>query len=116
FKDDPLRVLRAFSLRAIFDLKIEKQTLAQIKKDRDLLRNVSVERVRDEFFKILESDKTDMIFREMDHLEVLEKVIPQIRVMYGVTQGGYHHLDVWKHTLEALKQFEDVLKEFKNYK
>lgn len=116
FKDDPLRMLRAYSLRAIFDFKIAPKTIAQIKKDKDLLREVSIERVRDELFKIFESEKTDIVLKEMDKIGLLEKIIPQLRVMYGVTQGGYHHLDVWNHTLEAVKQLEGVFKEYEGNK
>jgi putative nucleotidyltransferase with HDIG domain len=34
--------------------------------------------------------------------------------MYGVKQGGYHHLDVWKHSLEVLRQFEMIVDDMKN--
>ena len=43
FRDDPLRLLRAFSLSAILDFKIEPQTLAQIRREKNLLRGVSYE-------------------------------------------------------------------------
>jgi putative nucleotidyltransferase with HDIG domain len=33
--------------------------------------------------------------------------------MRGVKQGPYHHLDVWRHTLETIKQLEILLKELK---
>jgi len=42
---------------------------------------------------------------------LLEQVIPQLTVMERVHQGGYHHLDVWRHSLEVVHQFEELLKE-----
>ncbi len=111
FDDDPLRMLRAYSLRALLNFKITPQTLTQIKKKKDLIRQVSCERIRDEFFKVLESELSAQVIAEMDKSGLLEKIIPQIRVMFGCKQGGYHHLDVWKHTLEALVQLEKVFNE-----
>jgi putative nucleotidyltransferase with HDIG domain len=114
FQEDPLRVLRAFSLQAVLGFKIEPATLKQIKKDLALIRRAAYERVRDEFFKILESERASDNIRMMDKLGLLEKIIPQVSVMYNCQQGGYHHLDVWPHSLEVLTQMEHVFAEYKN--
>ena len=113
FKEDPLRILRAFSLMAVLDFRIEKHTKDQIKKDSHLLRNISYERITGELFKILNSDNTYKVLTLMDEVEVLDKVIPQVSVMYGCDQGEYHHLDVWKHTLECIKQFDNLVCQIK---
>ena len=112
FRDDPLRILRAFSLKAMLDFRIERETLQRIKKEKDLLSGVSFERVRDELFKILLSPRAAATLKHMDRTGVLERVIPQVHVMYGVHQGGYHHLDVWPHSLETVAQFERIIGEF----
>lgn len=114
FKDDPLRLLRAYSLQAVFGFKIEAKTLKRIRKDVRLIRSVSVERVREELFKILSSSRAFETLRDMDKSGLLVAVVPQLVVMFGVKQGGYHHLDVWKHSLEVLRQLERVFEEFKN--
>jgi putative nucleotidyltransferase with HDIG domain len=111
FKDDPLRLLRAYSLKAQLGFKIEERTLACIKVQRALIRKVSAERVREELFKILASPCAAAVIKGMDRDGMLFEVIPQVRVMYGVKQGGYHHLDVWPHSLEVLVQLEKLLKE-----
>jgi putative nucleotidyltransferase with HDIG domain len=114
FKEDPLRLLRSFSLRAQLDFTIEAKTLAQIKKDTPLLRNVARERILDEFFKVLQSPRAADNLRAMDKISLLEQVIPQITIMYRVKQGGYHHLDVWPHSLETVAQLENVFVEYAN--
>lgn len=111
FKEDPLRMLRAFSLQALLDFKIDQTTLAQIKKNKKLLHSVSPERIREEFLKILTTQNAYKNLVQMDKIGFLEEVIPQITVMFKCAQGGYHHLDVWKHTLEAVKQMERVFDE-----
>jgi putative nucleotidyltransferase with HDIG domain len=113
FKDDPLRLMRAFSLQAMLGFKIESKTAAQIKKDLDRIGDVSMERVRDELFKILESPRAFAVLTAMDKIGLLEKVIPQLAVMFNVQQGGYHHLDVWKHSLEVVNQLEKILEDAK---
>jgi len=50
--------------------------------------------------------------RQMDKLGLLEIIIPQVAIMYQVRQGGYHHLDVWGHTLSALDELEKLIVEF----
>lgn len=115
FKDDPLRVLRGFSLSATLGFKIEKDTLAKIRKSGDLLKAVSYERIRDELFKILESPRAALTLKAMDKAKVLDKVIPQLKVMYNSKQAGtYHHLDVWPHSLEVVVQLDGVIEQMSN--
>ena len=114
FKDDPLRVVRAFSHKALLGFSIDKKTLAQIKKDLHLLRNISYERIREELFKILSSECAAENLKAMDGIGLLEQIIPQVSVMFNVTQGTYHHLDVWPHSLETVVQLEGVFKEVKD--
>jgi len=111
FREDPLRMMRAFSLRATLGFKIEQKTLDQIKRDKDLICQVSYERIRDELFKILETKKAAEILKAMDRAGLLEKIIPQIRVMYRCKQGTYHHLDVWPHSLETAAMLEGVFRQ-----
>ena len=112
FQEDPLRIMRAYSLQAQLGFKIERATAAQIKKDRELIRVPAAERIREELFKIFESPRAAAALRALDRAGLLERVIPQITVMYGVRQGTYHHLDVWPHSLETVAQVEKVFEEY----
>ena len=109
FKDDPLRLLRAFSLQASLGFKIDAKTKMQVKKDAHLISQVAAERIREEIFKVLASSRSYETLLGMDKIGLLPQVIPQITVMYGVKQGGYHHLDVWRHTLEVIAQIEKIV-------
>lgn len=110
-EEDPLRIVRAFSLSSILNFKIEPKTLKKIKEQKDKIPTVAYERIRDEFFKILELEDSIRWIKLMDRHGVLEKIIPHINVMRNVTQGAYHHLDVWNHSLEAVLQLERLFKE-----
>jgi len=53
FADDPLRVLRAVRFAGALGFTIEPHTLQHIQQDRNLLPQISPERIRDEFLSIL---------------------------------------------------------------
>ncbi|MFA5410585.1 MAG: HD domain-containing protein [Candidatus Omnitrophota bacterium] len=113
FDDDPLRILRAFSLAAIFAFKIDKETMKLIRLKKKKLSGVSFERIRDELFKILDSSCAYEYLAALDKLKILKIIIPEAEPMRGVNQGPYHHLDVLKHSLETVRQIELIIEGFK---
>ncbi|MDD3374381.1 MAG: HD domain-containing protein [Candidatus Omnitrophica bacterium] len=112
FAEDPLRMLRGFSLQAVLDFKIEAKTKAQIKKDLLLISQVARERVREEFFKILSSKNAYKNLKQMHSIGLLERIIPQIASMRYISGGGYHHLSLMDHSFESVRQVEKCFLEF----
>lgn len=110
FGEDPLRILRAFSFGCALNFELTRDTLAKARQERNRISGVSDERIRDELFKILDTPSAYATFAILDKIKVLEIIFPQIKPMRGIGQGPYHHLDVWQHTLETLRQFELILK------
>jgi len=113
FKEDPLRILRAFSFSCMLGFNLDKETLRLAKKEKHLISGVSSERVREELFKIFDSRTAHASLVTLDKLKILEIIFPEIKPMRGIGQGPYHHLDVWQHTLETLYQFELLLQAVK---
>ena len=109
FDDDPLRILRAFSLSSLLNFGITAKTLKLIKKKKNKLKMVSSERIRDELFKILSSKRGHQFLCSLDRYKILELIIPEVKELYQIDQGRHHHLDVWKHTLETVNQLEKIL-------
>lgn len=116
FDEDPLRILRLFSLSAIFGFKIEEKTLKLAALKRNKLSGISFERIRDELFKVLDTPFAFEYILKLDDLKILKKIIPEIEVMRGVAQGPYHHLDVLRHSLESLRQIEILIRDLKSNK
>jgi len=110
FKEDPLRILRGFSLCAQFGFTFDEKTLMQASIDARTLKKVAAERKREELKKILTSSCAHDQITEMDRRNILEVVLPQVCKLKDIDQGGFHHLDVWEHSLETLAQFEKLLK------
>ncbi len=103
---DPLRILRGFSFVANYDFRIAARTLNLFSRHKSLIKRVSKERVNEELFKILKAPNSYKTIAAMDKLKIIDEFIPEIKRMRGLHQGTYHHLGVWKHSLETLRQFE----------
>lgn len=71
FRDDPLRLVRAFRFAATLGFRIETETLAAIPNHLPLLASVAGERVRDEIFRILQVSGAGSSFREMGNAGLL---------------------------------------------
>ena len=109
FRQDPLRLLRAFRLAAELGFAIHGETLEKVTRDGALLGTVSGERVRDEIFRILEVSPCHPVIEAMDGVGLLGQVFPEMAAMKGIEQDGYHALDVWSHTMLCLKELESLL-------
>ena len=114
FSEDPLRILRAFSYACMLGFSIDKETFALAKKERAKLSKISFERIRDELFKILDSKNSYDYIVMLDEQKIIEILFPELKSMRGIGQGPYHHLDVWQHTLESLRQMDLLFKQTKN--
>jgi len=114
FAQDPLRILRAFSFSSVLGFKLDSYLVKSAKTQAKKLKQVSAERVRDELFKILDAKLAYPAIAALDKIKIMEVIFPEIRKMRGIGQGPYHHLDVWQHTLETLKQLELLSIELKN--
>ncbi|MFA5117667.1 MAG: HD domain-containing protein [Candidatus Omnitrophota bacterium] len=113
YDEDPLRILRAFSLSAIFEFAIDKETLRRAIVKRKKLSAVSPERVRDELFKVFSSHRAYESLVSLEKNKLLELIVPEIKPLQKLDQGQYHHLDVLGHTLETVKHLELIFQEFR---
>jgi putative nucleotidyltransferase with HDIG domain len=112
---DPLRILRAVRHAATLHFSIEEATLSEMKNRAGLLRGVSAERVWAELLLILETDRSAYYFRKMDELGILEVLFPEIMPMKACTQNGYHHKDVWEHSLLVMENVEHILSDLAGF-
>lgn len=102
FGEDALRMLRAIRFAAKLGFTIEEKTLKAIGKKAPLLAKISRERVRDEFFRILETSYPADGVRMIISTELMKEIIPELLEGAGVEQGGHHKLTVLEHELQSL--------------
>jgi putative nucleotidyltransferase with HDIG domain len=107
--EDPVRMLRAVRLAAEMDLRLEARTAAWIIQRAHTLPRVAVERVRDEFVRILAAPAAASHVHVLDELTLLVQVIPAIGPLRGQPQSPPHRFDVWWHTLLVLEAVEGVV-------
>jgi len=109
FESDPVRVLRVIRLAVQLEFMIERETREAAREAGPLLENVSAERVRDEFMKILEGRKPAAALRAMESLGLLNKVVPELASLKDVTQSPPHIYEAWQHTLAVVGYLDDLL-------
>ncbi|MGQ9631506.1 MAG: CCA tRNA nucleotidyltransferase [bacterium] len=107
FDDDPLRILRGVRLGAELGFSIDGGTLELMGRKSHLLREVAGERIRDELCKILSVPASRGAILTLDSIGAIRVVMPELWATKGVTQNNFHHLDVWEHSLESLRQLEE---------
>ena len=74
--DDPIRVLRAVRLSVQFNLRLDPETVSDLRLHAPGLSQSSRERIRDEFFKLLGLDRSTRGLRVLRHLGALGEIIP----------------------------------------
>ncbi len=105
FRDDPLRMLRGVRFAAVlgFDLAPEASRAMERLHSRLGPPVVSVERIADEFWKMLVAARPRLALELLDQHGLLPRVLPELSATHGVAQGGYHDDDVFHHTLRTVE-------------
>lgn len=108
-REDPLRMLRAVRFAARFGFVLDPGLLAAIESQAGDLEFVSRERWLMELDEMLDSESGRATAVSMDLLRntgLLEIVLPELAPLAserGMSQGPWHHLDAWQHTLNVLE-------------
>lgn len=102
FQEDALRMLRAVRFSVQLDFAVSYETMQSIAENKDLIKNVSFERIREEFTKIIESRNSMQGIGLLQKLGLIKYIIPELEEGIGCEQGGAHKYDVFVHLLEAL--------------
>ena len=111
FKEDGLRAFKACRLASQLDFEIEEETFSAIKESLPVAKQVSMERVRDEFMKLLlNSPKPSKGIELMRQTGLLNIFLPELLEGYGVEQKLFHAHDVYTHSIRTCDFAEDSVK------
>lgn len=111
FKEDGLRAYKACRMAAQLGFDIEEETLKAISQSLPVAAQVSMERVRDEFMKmLLNSSKPSIGIELMRKTGLLELFMPELLEGYGVVQRKFHADDVYYHSLKTCDVAPDRIK------
>lgn len=103
FGEDGLRILRAVRLASELGFEIEKQTRTAIVSGSSFIRNISQERIRDEFSRIIMSKSPENGLILCQELGILKEFLPELERAVGIKQNKAHSYDVWTHLLKSLQ-------------
>ena len=107
FKEDALRMLRAIRFSTTLGFAVTHETFEAISSNKALLVQISGERIRDEFIKIIDSDAPASGVDLLQKSGLLAYIIPELEEGIGCDQKGAHIYDVYEHLLHALKHAAD---------
>lgn len=111
--EDALRIMRMVRQAAELGLSIDRECIEAAKKYSEQLLNISVERIRDEFDKILVADikypklkinnPPSSALEKLVEIGAMQYIIPEILDMIGCEQNPKYHInDVFLHTMSAV--------------
>ncbi len=107
FEEDALRIMRAVRLAAELDFLIEEETQVAMLKKASQLGKISKERIRDEFVRILNSNKPMKALILAQSIGILHYISPELEKGIGVEQNQAHSFDVFEHNMRALQHAAD---------
>ncbi len=107
FFEDGLRILRAIRFHVELNFPLDPETEKSILENKDILENVSRERIRDEFTKIILSDNPSGGMLVLKKLGLVRFIASELEESYDIEQNQAHSYDVWTHLIKTLQHSAD---------
>jgi tRNA nucleotidyltransferase/poly(A) polymerase len=99
FSEDPLRIVRAARICAVYGFTTEASTFQAMRQKVGALKSVSGERVREEILKILRADHTSSGFEILKNVGALDKLLPGLTAHDGSETCLTTDESIYRHTL-----------------
>jgi len=102
FGDDPLRMLRLFRFMATIGFSPDPDALASVTRMADRLSIVSVERIRDEFDKLLVGEDVAAALELLVESGLADVFVPELPALALEQDPVHRHKDVLAHTIAVV--------------
>lgn len=101
FQEDALRIMRCFRFASQLGFSMEEATFRKAFSMAELLHHIAVERLREEFVKLLCGVDAEKVLRKGRN--VIAVFIPEIKASFDCLQNNpYHKYDVYEHIVHAV--------------
>ncbi len=114
FVDDPLRMLRLFRFLSKTGFSSSDELFYYIKQNHKMLGKCSKERINTELMKLFEGDFCSETLLKLDETGILEFLFPYFKEIKKIPPNTHHHLDLFHHLIETVRQIELHIKEEKS--
>lgn len=111
FVDDPLRLLRVYRFQALYGFQLAPETINAVCKYSDLIHKPSVERINYELLKLFGGEYAHVALENMNKTWILEEIFPFVKELKQVPPNSHHHLDLFHHSIETVKQVQILYNE-----
>ncbi len=110
--EDPLRLLRVFRLAATLGAReIDAATMQVVRDQPQAVWGAAPERIQYELLRLLDATPCFDALQAMADSGLLEAIIPDLTPMRAIGASGFHHLGLFEHSLELVRQCERLLPE-----
>jgi poly(A) polymerase len=106
FINDPVRILRVLRFAAKYGYRIDETTCNLMKDSASLIDTVAVERVKKEFFSVLNYNNQRSSIEKMIDIGLMECLLPEIIEFKNIKQGSRHQYDLFNHSLQTVAMLE----------
>lgn len=107
FGEDALRLMRLIRFSCQLDFQIDPVTHESAKRNAYKLKNIPIERVTDEFKKLLMTNNPMSGLIVAHETGLLRYFLPELENGIGIEQNQAHSFDVWEHNLRTLQHAAD---------
>ena len=116
FINDPVRILRVLRFAGKYGYKIDALTFSLMKDSVLSINTVAVERVKKEFFSVLNYKNQIFSIKKMNEIGLLKILLPEIVEFKNIKKGPQHQYDLFDHSLQTVqllkKAEEELFKQF----
>ncbi|HSO73008.1 MAG TPA: HDIG domain-containing protein, partial [Thermodesulfobacteriota bacterium] len=109
FIQDPLRLLRAYRLKAQLGMEIEPETRQGLKNWGSALNRSAPERRLYEWLQLLAQPAAGPSLSLMNEDGILDILFPEFLPLKNTPQNSFHHLNVFDHSFQAFQSLEQLL-------
>ena len=106
FEDDPLRLLRVYRFQSTLGFELTPETIHAVCKFVKLIHKPAVERIVHELILLFGGKYADKALLNMNKTWLLEELFPVIRELKQVPPNTHHHLDLFHHSIETVRQIQ----------
>jgi tRNA nucleotidyltransferase/poly(A) polymerase len=108
YASDPLRPLRLARLATELGFAPDERTERLTLEAAPRVGDAAPERVFAELRRLVIADRVLDGLELADRLGLVASVLPELAALHGVEQSHFHHLDVYGHTIEVLRQLLEI--------